>query len=140
MYIYIYAFVHLANRSGGSCLFSKGGVNEEKRLCAQMNKISGFYVNLARSRFLYRNPKLDRTLEALKYSIFLGGTPMYCQFPLEGLDSKINIEAMRFSRSLYYHLSEIFKNGFLLGVAVYVPLCCEKSWGFDQPPKGDSQS
>ena len=64
---------------------------------------------------------------------------MYCQFPLEGLDSKINIEAMRFSRSLCYHLSEIFKNGFLLGVAVYVPLC-EKSWGFDQPPKGDSQS
>lgn len=50
---------------------------------------------------------------------------MYCQFPLEGLDSWINIEALRFSRSLYYHLSEIFKNGFLLGVAVYVPLCCE---------------
>ena len=60
-YVYIYTFVHLANRSGGSCLFSKGGVNEEKRLWAQMNKISGFYVNLARSRFLYRNPKLDRS-------------------------------------------------------------------------------
>ena len=85
MYIYIYTFVHLANRSGGSCLFSKGGVNEEKRLCAQMNKISGFYVNLARSRFLYRNPKLDRTLEALKYSIFFGGDPYVLSVSIGGI-------------------------------------------------------
>lgn len=41
-----------------------------------MNKFSGFYVNLARSRFLYRNAKLDRTLEALKY-FFLGGVDPY---------------------------------------------------------------
>ena len=84
-YVYIYTFVHLANRSGGSCLFSKGGVNEEKRLCAQMTKISGFYVNLARSRFLYRNPKLDRTLEALKYSIFWGGDPYVLSVSIGGI-------------------------------------------------------